>query len=484
MLGSRLLSWEWDRVRFGSRGLMKRRITLGLPSAAWVFLTLALPSVARGAPPEAAAPGEPLPSLPEPPREPPPEPPRESPAPEPAPPSTPEVSPFSPPAPTGTLEMGGLGPATGSAKDQSQSLSLEDKRKVSKNPFRGSTLTFDQSISTATIGVGDTPQSYMPVYQWWWSFRPRFYFTDHLYLSARFDFYKEFTNSDEGQSGATTDYREDDFGDIWASLIYEQALTKSGNTKVSGGLRFLFPTSKASQAADIYVQAGAVATITQKVPIHDASAKFLNDVHFRFFTWYNHPFSQYTTPGNSGFSYVRENTDDQSFLSDQLAGTTLIDHQLMFNVEAAVQITPRLDFAIDLYEINQWHYSLPAGGCTKITTGCAPITNTETSATGPVSDQEFVQLTWFAADLNWDVFDQVSLGIGYYNLQNELSNTGQNRGFFGANNIWWSPDARFFFDITANLDAIYDSLAPKGSMKKAAQQAREETVRSLSSMHF
>jgi hypothetical protein len=377
-----------------------------------------------------------------------------------------------------------MGAATGAAKDQTQSLSLEDKRKASKNPFRGSILTFDQSISTATIGVGDTPQSYMPVYQWWWSFRPRFYFTDHLFLSARFDFYKEFTNSDQGQTGPTTDYREDDFGDIWTSLIYEQPLTKSENTKVSGGVRFLWPTSKASQAADIYVQAGAVATITQKVPIHDASAPFLNDVHFRFFTWYNHPFSQYTTPGNSGFTYVRENTDDQSFLSDQLSGSTLVEHQLMFNVEAAVQITPRIDFAIDFYEINQWHYPLPAGGCVQTTTGCAQITTTETSATGPVGDQEFVQLTWFLANLSWDVFDQLTLGIGYYNLQNELSNTGQNRSLFGANNIWWSPDARFFFDITANLDAIYDSLAPKGSMKKAAQQAREETIRGLSSMHL
>jgi hypothetical protein len=407
--------------------------------------------------------------------------------PEPAPEPTPEISPPTPPPATGFAEGGSLGAAPGAAKDQSQSLSLEDKRLASKNPFRGSTLTFDQSISTATIGVGNTPQSYMPVYQWWWSLRPRFYFTDHLVLSARFDFYKEFTNSDEGQSGATTDYREDDFGDIWASLIYEQKLGKAENTKVSGGARFLFPTSKASQAASIYVQAGAVATISQKVPIHDAAAPFLNDVHFRFFTWYNHPFSEYTTPGNSGFSYVRENTDDQSFLSDQLAGSTLVNHQLMFNVEAAVQITPRVDFAVDLYEINQWHYALPTNTCVAITGGtsnCAPVSNTESSASGQVNDQEFVQLTWFAVNLNWDVFDQVSLGIGYYNLQNELSNTGENRTLFGANNIWWSPDARFFFDITANLDAIYDSLAPKGSMKKEAQQAREELIRSLSSTHF
>jgi hypothetical protein len=464
---------------------MKHRSHVLVPVALLALGTsvIATPARAQDAPPPAtpaAPPAAPeLPQLP----------PEAAPAaPSPVPASAPEVVPPSPPPPTGfvqtlplTAPAGSVG--TGPSKDQPQIESLEQKRKASKNPFRNSTLTFDQSISTATIGVGNTPQSYMPIYQWWWSFRPRFYFTDHLYLSGRFDFYKEFTNSDEGQSGATTDYREDDFGDIWATLVYEQALNKSENTKVSGGPRFLFPTSKASQAAGIYVQAGAIATLSQKVPLHDASAPFLNDLHFRLFTWYDHPFSQYTTPGNSGFQYVRENTDDQSFLSDQLAGSTLIDHQLMFNVEAALQITPRLDFAIDFYEINQWHYSLP-GGCVQTTTGCQTITTQESSANGIVGDQEFVQLTWFAADLSWDVFDQLTLGIGYYNLQNELSNLGEHRTLFGANNIWWSPDARFFFDITANLDAIYDSLAPKGSMKKAAQQAREEMIRSLSATHF
>jgi hypothetical protein len=462
---------------------MKRRISLIIPAVA-LAAAITLPRAAFAAPrevaqadrPAAAPPSAPPPPAPPPPPPAPAPPPEPAPAPAPAPTEPTPESPLAPPAPTGLTEIGAFGAAPGAAKDQAQSESLEDKRRQSKNPFRGSVLTFDQSISTATIGVGNTPQSYMPVYQWWLSFRPRFYFTDHLYLSGRFDFYKEFTNSDEGQSGATTNYREDDVGDIWTTLIYEQTLGKAENTKVSGGARFLWPTSKGSQGEGIYVQAGALASFSQKVPIHDASAPFWNDVHFRAFAWYNHPFSQATTPVNSNFSYVRENTDDQSFLSDQLAGSTLIDHQLMFNVEAAVQITPRIDFSLDFYEINQWHYTPPDASVSTVT-GTAVVPHDP-------NDHQFVQLTWLAADLSWDVFDQLSLGIGYYNLQNELSNTSEHRTLFGANNVWWSPDARFFFDITANLDAIYDSLAPKGSMKKAAQQAREDMIRNLSTTHF
>jgi hypothetical protein len=371
-------------------------------------------------------------------------------------------------------------------------INLEEKRKASKNPFRGSTLTFDQSISTQTIGIGDTPQTYMPVYQWWFSLRPNFWFTDYLYLSARFDFYKEFTNSsagNEGVGGTTTDYREDDFGDLWTTLLYQRWFDKAKTMKFTAGARFVWPVSKGSQDSGIYVQAGAVASYYQKVPIHDASAPLLNDVHFRVFAWYNHPFSRATTPENTSFSYVRENTEDQSFLSDLLPGTTLVDHQLVLSVQAGLQITPRIDLSLNFYEFDAWHYALPSNTCVTIEGGqCVLVPNTETYASGQVADQEFTQLTWILADVNWDVFDQLSLGIGYYNLQNELSNTGEHRTLFGANNVWWSPDARFFFDITANLDAIYDSVAHRsgssGSLKKAAEQAREENLLHLSGMHF
>jgi len=382
----------------------------------------------------------------------------------------------------------GVAPGSGSPHAVTN---LEEVRKASKNPFRASILVFDQSISTQTLGIGNTPQTYMPFYQWWFSLRPRYWFTDHIYLAARFDLYKEFTNSSEGNeasSGPATDYREDDFGDLWTTLVYEQWFDKAKTRKLSVGPRFLWPVSKASQGEGIYLQAGAIATYYQKVPIHDASAPFWDDVHFRLFAWYNHPFSRATTPTNSGFMYVRENTDDQSFLSDQLAGTTLTEHQLLLNAEAGLQVTPRVDVSLDLYDINQWHYS-PTSTCVTIEGGqCVPVPSTESAASGQVGDQQFVQLLWFLVEVNWDVFDQLSLGMGYYNLQNELSSLGEHRALFGANNIWWSPDARFFFDITANLDAIYDSVAHRGSagasMKKAAQQAREENLLNLSGMHF
>ncbi len=387
-----------------------------------------------------------------------------------------------PPAPTvtGPAPMGPDSSSQGSTSGPSRSLGLVEKRKASKNPFRNSALVFDQSITTQTVGVGEAPLTYMPVYQWWLSFQPRYYFTEHLYLAGRFDYYKAFTNSDDGPggAGATTDYREDDFGDLRTTIIYEQWMNESKTIKLSAGPRILWPTSKTSQGEGIYVQAGAVASYYQKVPIHEASAPFLDDFHYRFGLWYQHPFSRATTPTNPNFQYVREDTDGQSFLSDQLAGSTLVDHQLILSVGASLQVTPRVVLDLDLFDINQWHYTPTGGQCVVLLGGeCTSIPLTPDSPT-------FTQLTWLVASIDWDVFDQLSLGLGYYNLQNELSLTGQSRSIFGSTNIWWSPDARFFFDITANLDAIYDSLAPKGSVRKAAQEAREETVRQLSNTRF
>ena len=87
-------------------------------------------------------------------------------------------------------------------------------------------------------------QSYVPLYELWLSFRPRYYFGEHWSVRGRFDYTKELTNNQ-----TTTYYREDVFGDIWTDLVYSSALdTLWPGTKVNLGVRALWPTSKASQA--------------------------------------------------------------------------------------------------------------------------------------------------------------------------------------------------------------------------------------------
>src|SRR5271154_3243475 len=59
-----------------------------------------------------------------------------------------------------------------------------------KNPFRESTLSFEQSITTQTTGLGPAPQSYVPLYELWFSLRPDYWFNEHWAVRARLDYSK------------------------------------------------------------------------------------------------------------------------------------------------------------------------------------------------------------------------------------------------------------------------------------------------------
>ena len=52
-----------------------------------------------------------------------------------------------------------------------------------------------------------------------------------------------------------------------------------------------------------------------------------------------------------------QDTGGRSFLSDQLSGATLVNHQLVTSINVGLQITPKLSFGADYILVNQWHYA-------------------------------------------------------------------------------------------------------------------------------
>jgi hypothetical protein len=345
-----------------------------------------------------------------------------------------------------------------------------------KDPLRGSTFLFDQSMSTQTAHLEPSPQqSYVPFYGWWLSLRPRYNFDDHWSVRGRFDYYKEFTNS-----GDTALYREDVFGDIWTDVVYSRQLAESGrfkNTKVSFGARALWPTSKATQAQGVYVTLGATAGISQKIPIRGEDSPWLGSARVGLSMAYLHPFSQATTANDYGnFAYTRQNVEGFSFISDQLNGQTLSAHTLYGILDSGLQATKKLGLTLDFILINQWHYAPTQGVTVPISGGNAVVAN-------PVNDQQFTQLGWFVLEADYDLLDELSLGLGYYNLANTISPDGQVRTLFGGgdNSLLWSPDARVYFDVTANLDKIFEDLTGRykvqpGQTAQAARQLRAERL--------
>jgi hypothetical protein len=341
-------------------------------------------------------------------------------------------------------------------------------KKEATNPFRGSTFTFDQSITTQTADVGTTPQTYAPLYELWFSFRPRYSFDEHWSVRGRFDYSKQLTNNVQAGEYLTTKNQEDVFGDIWTDLIYSAKLDSLWlGTTVAGGVRALWPTGQVSQANGTYVTLGVLGYVDHEFELNGEDAPFLNSLRFRIGLSYLHPFTAATTPTYYGnFAYTREDVDDFSFVSDQIGGQTLVNHRLGTTLEGALQVTPKLSVVADAILIDEWHYSPTGNPCIATTTGCAQIQSNS-------SDQQFVEGTWLVLDVDYALFDEVDLGVGYYNLANALGPDGQRRGLWGTDNIWWSPDARFFFDITANLDAIFDDARNhKYSLQQAARDAR------------
>ncbi|HEY3822687.1 MAG TPA: hypothetical protein VGL81_36230 [Polyangiaceae bacterium] len=354
-----------------------------------------------------------------------------------------------------------------------------------KDPFRGSTFLFDQSAATQSLHLDNAEQSYDGFYAWWLSLRPRYNFDDHWRVQARIDYYKEFTNSQD-----TTYYREDVFGDIWTDFIYSTPLAKEGrwkNTKVSAGLRALWPTSKQSQANGLYVTLGATAGISQKIPINGADAKALNSARLGLSFAYLHQFTQSTTAANyGGFAGAPGEgvgdsglnpTSNYAFATDQITGQTLVEHQLYGILDGGLQITPKLGMTLDWILINNWHYA-PSKACVATPTGAVcPGTTGVTSGT----DQQFTQLGWFVASADYEIVPEMSIGLGYYNLSNIVATDGQLRGPFSAgfNNVFWSPDARVFLDVTANLDKIFEDASGKyksGSTSQTAREVRQQSI--------
>jgi hypothetical protein len=331
--------------------------------------------------------------------------------------------------------------------------------------IRGSTFLFDQSLSTQTAQLesGSPQQSYVPLYEWWLSLRPRYWFGDHFSVWGRLDFYKELTNSQP-----TTLAHEDLFGDVWTGGSWRTLLGPRKLTKLDLGVLALWPTSKVSQGAGIYVTAGASAGVTQKIPLRPSP--ILGEAHAGLGLTYQHPFSRATTAVPDGsFGYVRQDADAHSFVSDQLSGTMLAEHRLITTLDSGLRITPKLSWTLDMILIDEWHYA-PTDAT--VQTGSGPVTVPSNSGA-----TTFTQSTWFLTSFDYALLDEVSLGLGYYNLANVVAPDGQRRGLFGANNIWWSPDARVFFDVTVNLDAIWGDVDRRSeATKQAAREARLKRI--------
>ena len=68
----------------------------------------------------------------------------------------------------------GAAPGAAATRDARRAMGAEDAPQK-RLPWRGSTLLFDQSVTTQTVGVGQDYQSRNDLYEWWFAFKPRYF---------------------------------------------------------------------------------------------------------------------------------------------------------------------------------------------------------------------------------------------------------------------------------------------------------------------
>jgi len=313
--------------------------------------------------------------------------------------------------------------------------------------WRGSILLFDQSMTTQTVGVGGDYQTSDPTYEWWIAFKPKYTpferKNDSISLNLWMNLYLELTNSD-----TTTEYHELLLGPTYLWATYNRTFrdVRGYKTAATIGPRANLPTDKAAYDTSQLIELGAIGSVSQTFPLRGEGARAFNSARLGMGAIYGHPFDRYTAPVNSDLHQLREDLAGQSVIDDQLAGEMNVRNALSVSFLSELQILPRLSLSLSYLLINQWRYSptavqLPATGPSGVMSNPNPTT--------------YTVKTWLTVSAAYDLSDELSVGVGYYNLNNQLGADGARRSPL------WSPTARFFLTLTANLDAVYRRVSRK-----------------------
>jgi hypothetical protein len=346
-----------------------------------------------------------------------------------------------------------------SAKDKSAQPGGEGSATEEKpSPWAGSILLFDQSATTQTLGIGKDYLSSNPTYELWFAFKPRytFYKTETTTISAGAwaNLYLELTNSD-----STTTEREPQLGPTILSGSIAERVLKRGEytTTVSVGPRLTLPTDKESRNAGRYFSLGAGGGVSQSVPLNGKDASSFNSLRFEFTSIYAHPFNNSTTPTNPNINQARQDVDGRLVFDNQLRFGMNVQHSLSLRFGADAQLTPKLTFGLSYVIANSWTYRPTPATLTSTATGPAvpqPVDNATNYRVEP----------WAVASLDYDLLDEMSVGVGYYNKTNQIGPDGERRGPL------WSPEARFFLTLTGNLDPIFQHFKAKPPPQTASSK--------------
>lgn len=308
--------------------------------------------------------------------------------------------------------------------------------------YHHSYFSWEHSVTAATLGVGDRPQSYNPTYTMGLVARTRYYLLDDAaagkHFSLRLDtgLYTELTNNDYTTERGEWSFSDTSFGGVYAQRFLGTS-NRNGTLWEVRPLNLSLPTSKVSFSSGRYIGLGAVVAINDIRPWLQGTGAPEVVSTLRLALGYQRNFARATVPTNPSLERVRLTTDGRALPGDTLSGSSLVRDQLEVNGRMRFEIGSRILWTTDAAFAPAWKYDVPRDVqlCGVVQTGCVDL------ELAP-DDSRYLVRTQFNTEVSLRLGKGFSVELGYGNLSYQLGPDGSRRSFF------YSPQAVFYTSLS------------------------------------
>ncbi len=322
------------------------------------------------------------------------------------------------------------------------------------NRFRFSSAGVTQSMTTNTVGVGrDNIGGEADFVGFDFYFSPQYWFYDEkddkLFVNAQVGASVEMTDS-----GTTTTKREPQFNDLQLGLGYNRSIYTSDDkawlTRLLVRTRGIFPTSPVSSAQGRYLTTSLNLGVLQTVDLLGSDAAGLNSLTLVGGVTWSHLFARSYTPTNSGLERVRQSAGGRTIVSDQLTFNSMDTDRIVPSIFASLPLYENLSFNTTWRLLGRFRHDFEGTGCDVVVQGeCVEVERYDERAT-------YLSNSSIDFALSYGIFDVAYFTFGYLNETLTLGEDGRNR------NVFYSPDAQFYVDLSFQLSEIYKKAAQPG----------------------
>jgi hypothetical protein len=313
---------------------------------------------------------------------------------------------------------------------------LEAEAKPEKpSPFRNSYVIYENTFSAYSLNK-KAQLTYDPYYAMSYSFRPRYYIYQGLYVALRWDLEQELTNADD-----TTRKHQV----MWTDVILDLAWTgvykiPAVDVLITPKIRIALPASLASQAHTMYLSLGPGFDL---VRIFDVWGGITLEYSFRFTKYFNEytstlseePVLACPEKGPCQYDVMGPQNASWQFLNDFYLEIRPINQ---FYFGATVEVRNYLNYKVPRAEV-------------ETLTGTVDIPSTGTRHSGYM---------WYIFEFGYDIkpYLTVSLGTNTYNPMLNPDSEYYPPFFNRFTNI--------YLDLSLDMDGMINAIIKKGGAKE------------------